>query len=151
MIISINFDYYFRGSISFTLVSDQICNIMIRAQLFVDYYIITYCDQAIDKRVFTQNFWHCIKQLVLKKIPKNRKVMSDDCLAFWESFSSRYNLTYEITSISGYSHCLTTTCAETAAVYTNNIVECFESRMKTYLVHDIMKLFIFKITLPFCI
>lgn len=62
------------------VVSEYVRNIMIRAQLFVNYYVITHVDQAIDKNVFTQNFWYCTTQLVLGKSPKNTKALPSDFL-----------------------------------------------------------------------
>ncbi|ORE13202.1 hypothetical protein BCV71DRAFT_279022, partial [Rhizopus microsporus] len=47
------------------IVSEHVRSIMMRAQLFTNYYVITHADQTIDKRVFTQDLWYCITQLVL--------------------------------------------------------------------------------------
>jgi hypothetical protein len=41
-------------------VSEHVRNVMIRAQLFVNYYIITHSNQTVDKKLFTQNFWYAI-------------------------------------------------------------------------------------------
>ncbi|KAI7905599.1 uncharacterized protein BX663DRAFT_583697, partial [Cokeromyces recurvatus] len=69
-----------------TAVSNDIRNIIIRAQLFVNYYIVIHASQVVDMKVFSQNFWYCIAQLVLKKNPKNVKALPEDCIACWESF-----------------------------------------------------------------
>lgn len=58
------------------IVSEHVRSIMMRAQLFTNYYVITHADQTIDKRVFTQDLWYCITQLVLSKSPKDTKALS---------------------------------------------------------------------------
>jgi hypothetical protein len=106
---------------------------MVRSQLFINYYIITYADKTIDKKLLTQNFWYSITQLVLKKNPKT-KHLSSDCLESWDSFAARHNVTYEmLPKVNGYSNYITTACLEMATTYTNNVVECFESRLKAYI------------------
>ena len=124
-------------------VCNHIRNIVIRAQLFVNYYIITHSENVVDKKVFSQNFWYCITQLVLKKKPTNIKVLPGDLKACWESFSARYSsIKYDMAPVSGYSHCLSAACVELATTYTNAIVECFESRVKSYMTFKISKLFV---------
>lgn len=110
-------------------VSEQVRNIMIRAQLFVNYYLISHSNnRAVDKKVFTQNFWYAITQLVLQKAP-NQKFLPSDCLESWNSFSSRFNVTYKMVPvINGYSHCVSAACIAMATTYSSNIVECFEAR-----------------------
>jgi hypothetical protein len=124
------------------IVSEHVRNIMIRAQIFVNYYVITHANQTVDKKVYTQNFWYCITQLVLKKVPKNTKALPNDCLSCWNSFSSRYQVTYDMTPVvNGYSNCVTAACVEMATIYTNMIVECFENRVIAFLVRGIRELF----------
>ncbi|CEP17758.1 hypothetical protein [Parasitella parasitica] len=122
-------------------VSEQVRNIMIRAQLFVNYYIISHSNSAVDKKVFTQNFWYAITQLVLQRAP-NQKSLPSDCLESWTSFSSRFNVTYTmVPKVEGYSHCVSAACVTTATTYNNNIVECFEARLKAYILYNIKKKF----------
>lgn len=122
-------------------VSEQVRNIMIRAQLFVNYYIISHSNRIVDKKVFSQNFWYAITQLVLRKTP-NQKFLPSDCLNSWNSFSSRFNVTYEmVPKIEGYSHCVSAACITMATTYNNNIVECFEARLKAYIFYNITKKF----------
>ncbi|PHZ18031.1 uncharacterized protein RHIMIDRAFT_255403, partial [Rhizopus microsporus ATCC 52813] len=40
-------------------------------------------------------------------------------------------------SVTGYSQCLTAVCVEVATYYHNMIVECFQSRLMTYLIRMI--------------
>lgn len=50
-------------------VSEQVRNIMIRAQLFVNYYTISHSNGIVDKKVFSRNFWYAITQSpVVKEI-----------------------------------------------------------------------------------
>lgn len=37
-------------------------------------------------------------------------------------------------SVNGYSQCVTASCVEMSTAYTNSIVECFEARLKAYIV-----------------
>lgn len=68
--------------------------------------------------------------------------MPDDCVQCWDSFRSRYNnITYCEKLTPGYSNCLTAACVELATVYTNAIVERFESKIKSYFTYRILKLF----------
>ncbi|KAI7899241.1 uncharacterized protein BX663DRAFT_441647 [Cokeromyces recurvatus] len=125
-----------------TAVSNEIRNIIIRAQLFVNYYIVIHASLVVDMKVFSQSFWYCIAQLVLKKNPENIKALPKDCIACWESFSTRYNsITYDMVPVNSYSHCLTAACVELVTTYTNAIVEVFESRVKSYMMYEISKLF----------
>lgn len=122
-------------------VSDQLRNIMIRAQLFVNYYIITHSNTVVDKKVFSQNFWYAVTQLVLK-IEPNAKHLPSDLLDSWRSFSSRFQVTYEMQpKVEGYSQCISAACVTMATAYCNNIVEVFESRLKAYILYNIMKNF----------
>lgn len=122
-------------------VSEHVRNIMIRSQLFVNYYIIINADQAIDDKVFSQNFWYAITQLVLKKKP-NSKHLPGNLMEHWNSFTSRFNVVYDMVPlVNGYSHCVTAACIEMATTYTNNIVESFETRVKAYMLYTISKLF----------
>lgn len=134
-------DYKDLMSTKIQTVSDQLRNIMIRAQLFVNYYIVTHSDNVVDKKVFSQIFWYAITQLVLQISP-NRKHMPSDCLESWRSFSSRFQVTYEmIPKVPGYSQCLSAACVTMATAYSNSIVEVFESRLKAHILYNIMKKF----------
>ncbi|CEG76552.1 hypothetical protein RMATCC62417_11437 [Rhizopus microsporus] len=116
-------------------VSKDIRNILIRVQLFVNYYIMNHNGLVVDKKVFTQNFWYSISQLALGKTPTNKKSLPDDIFSNWKSFSSRYKeIVYKMdSSVAGYSQCLTATCVEVATCYNNMTVECFQSRLMSYL------------------
>ncbi|CEG79169.1 hypothetical protein RMATCC62417_13666 [Rhizopus microsporus] len=120
-------------------VSKDIRNILIRAQLFVNYYIMNHNGLVVDKKVFTQNFWYSISQLVLGKTPTNKKSLPDDIFSSWGSFSSRYKeMVYKMDNpVAGYSQCLTAYCVEVVTCYNNMIVECFQSRLMSYLVRTI--------------
>lgn len=122
-------------------VSDQLRNIMIRAQLFVNYYIITHSNTVVDKKLFSQNFWYAVTQLVLDGKP-NAKHLPSDLLDSWRSFSSRFQVIYKMEpKIEGYSQCISAECVRMATIYCNNIVEVFESRVKAYILYNIMKKF----------
>lgn len=122
-------------------VCEQVRSIMLRAQLFVNYYIISHSRSVVDKKVFSQNFWYAITQLILKKTP-NQKFLPSDCLECWNSFSSRHNITYKMEpEVKGYSHCVSAACITTATTYNNNIVECFETRTKAFIKYNITKMF----------
>lgn len=115
---------------------------MIRAQLFVNYYVLTHADQTIDKRAFMQNFWYCMTQLVSSKSPKNTKALPSDILDCWNSFSSRYRVIYSMEEVvSGYSQCVTAACVEMSSMYTNSAVECFEESLLSYLLISVKELF----------
>ncbi|KAL0080026.1 CCHC-type zinc finger transcription factor [Phycomyces blakesleeanus] len=57
------------------------------------------------------------------KRTQSQKAMPSDCFTFWETFSSRYNVAYDMTPVSEYSHRPTAACIKTATVYTSNINE----------------------------
>ncbi|ORE03747.1 hypothetical protein BCV72DRAFT_181144, partial [Rhizopus microsporus var. microsporus] len=120
-------------------VSKDIMNILVRAQLFVDYYIMSHNGLIVDKKVFTQNFWYSISQLVLDKTPTNKKSLPDDIFSSWGNFSSRYKeIVYRMDNpVAGYSQCLTAACVEVATCYNDMIVECFQSRLMSHLVRTI--------------
>ncbi|KAI9275205.1 hypothetical protein EDC94DRAFT_667011, partial [Helicostylum pulchrum] len=99
--------------------SNHIRNILLRCQIFVNYYIIVNSNSAIDKRIFTQNFWYSICKLFLP----------DNIMTYWTSFKNRF----------GYSNCMTAACNEMSTVFTNMIVENFESRLTNYFLWSIQK------------
>jgi hypothetical protein len=123
---------------------EDIRNIIIRCQIFVNYYIICHSDEGVDNSFFKhQNCWYSISQLVIGKMPKNIKGLPQDLLESWRSFSGRYpkicyNMEYPIP---GYSHCLTAACVELGTIYTNMVAENFESRLTRYLIRSMKPLF----------
>ncbi|CEP08964.1 hypothetical protein [Parasitella parasitica] len=46
-----------------------------------------------------------------------------------------------VPKVEGYSHCVSAACVTTATTYNNNIVECFEARLKAYILYNIKKKF----------
>ncbi|RCH86758.1 hypothetical protein CU097_001351, partial [Rhizopus azygosporus] len=91
--------------------SKDIKNVLVRAQLFVNYYIMSHSGLVVDKKVFTQNFWYSISQLVLSKTSTNKKLLPDDIFNSCRSFSSRYKEIVMDSPVAGYSQCLTAACS----------------------------------------
>ncbi|RCH90129.1 hypothetical protein CU097_003497 [Rhizopus azygosporus] len=97
---------------------------------------------VVDKKVFTQDFWYSISQLILGKTPTNKKPFPADIFSSWNSFSSRYKgIVYKMDNpVAEYSQCLAAACVEVAARYNNMVAECFQSRLMLYLVRTIRAL-----------
>ncbi|KAI9256409.1 hypothetical protein EDC94DRAFT_565497 [Helicostylum pulchrum] len=122
--------------------SNHIRNILIRCQIFVNYYIIVNSNSAIDKRIFTQNFWYSICKLVLNQEVTNLKSLPDNIMTYWTSFKNIFGtIVYDVKMENGYSNCMTVACNKMSTVYTNMIVENFESRLTNYFLWSIQKEF----------
>ncbi|KAI7861232.1 hypothetical protein BDF14DRAFT_1910832 [Spinellus fusiger] len=122
--------------------SGKLQDVMVCTQIFVNYYILFQNEQPVDNKIYTQNFWYSVAQLVLNKTVTNRINMIHNLIVYWESFSVRYpQVIYDGHMDPGYSQCLSAACVEMATAYTNMVVECFESRVKNYLFYSVKILF----------
>ncbi|KAI7862865.1 hypothetical protein BDF14DRAFT_1735232, partial [Spinellus fusiger] len=107
----------YRGQLTNRIInmSSKLRDVMVRSQIFVSYYILCQNDQPVSNKIYTQNSWYSMAQLLFIK--------------------------YDGHMDPGYSQCLSAACVEMATAYTNMVVECFESRVKNYLFYSVKILF----------
>ncbi|KAF7721558.1 hypothetical protein EC973_004497 [Apophysomyces ossiformis] len=108
--------------------------VVFRAQIFVNGYIISSAGQEITAYVYTQSFWYSVCQVILdKKVSNKNSNMPSDLLGYWAQFRATYpSVIFSSQGFSGYSDALSAACKTLATCYTNNIVETFENRVVQY-------------------
>lgn len=122
--------------------------VVFRAQLVVNSFIIANCDQAIPSYVYTQNFWYSVCQCVMGiPISNQNSKFPLPFLAHWEWFSRLPKTTYPKGNVTGYSDSLSAACKTIATTYSNNIVENFDQRVQLYLQRRLKELFPVRMTL----
>ncbi|KAI7866515.1 hypothetical protein BDF14DRAFT_1694065, partial [Spinellus fusiger] len=134
----------YRGQLKNRIInmSSKLRDVMVRSQIFLNYYILCQNDQPVNNKIYTQISWYSVAQLVLNKTVTNRSSIIHNLFVFWENFSVRYpQVKYDGHTDPGYSRCLSAACVEMATAYTNMAVECFESRVKNYLFYSVKILF----------
>ncbi|RCH84655.1 hypothetical protein CU097_005445 [Rhizopus azygosporus] len=115
---------------------DLLVNVLFRAQLFVNAYIVNNKD-SIDLAVITQqNFWYAISQLIMGQKITNKAYISNSVALGFEDFkavhpSIVFFLKYN--PIKSYSDALSAACVVLATAYLNHIVENFQRRVLYYL------------------
>ncbi|KAI7870216.1 hypothetical protein BDF14DRAFT_156129 [Spinellus fusiger] len=53
--------------------SSKLRDVMVRSQFFVNYYILCQNDQPVNNKIYTQNFWYSVPQLVLNKTNQQKQ------------------------------------------------------------------------------
>ncbi|KAI7872037.1 hypothetical protein BDF14DRAFT_1717801, partial [Spinellus fusiger] len=89
-------------------------DVMICSQFFVNYYILCQNNQLIDNKIYAQNSWYSVTQMVLNKTVTNRSSTTHVLSVVWEKI---------------------------VTAYTNLVVECFESKVKNDLFYSVKILF----------
>ena len=121
--------------------SRYIRHVVIRAMLFTNYFILENIE-SLPGCIFQQNYWYAICQLVGGRRVTNNDVLPNNILPTWDTFRSLYsNAIHSETLPTGASQPLTAACVELATIYTNNIVENFESRLLRYLKYRLQNTF----------
>ena len=131
--------------------SIQIRDILVRAQLFLNFYVIKKANEVldsnnndlIDDKFFEQNILYVLCQLVLGKTPKKLDTLPREMYDDWRIFVEEHpEAIYTETLIPGASQCLTAACVETTTVYNNMITLILPERIKSYFFYKL------KIILP---
>ncbi|KAI8967153.1 hypothetical protein BDF20DRAFT_928839, partial [Mycotypha africana] len=136
-------------------------NLVLRAKLFVNYYVsknATLAEPKCIKCIFTQNFWYSMIQLVNGQRPKNSRLISQQLLSSFDSFKTTYpKIVFPVKLFPGLSQAITEACTEIATSYTNSIVENFEEKLLYFLIYKIQTAFVCmpwklvkKVTSDFC-
>lgn len=121
--------------------SRYIRQIMIRAMMFTNFYMINDVDDATNS-IFQQNYWYSVCQLVNGRKVTNGKMTPPAMMTKWTSFKNTYaNAVYNPNLPTGASSCLSSACVEAATIYTNHIVENFEIRLLKFLKYRLQNKF----------
>ncbi|GAA5794871.1 hypothetical protein HPULCUR_000219 [Helicostylum pulchrum] len=112
--------------------SRDVREIVFRAQLFVNYYIVRRSNQQenndLPRCIFRQQFCN--------NLPS-------DMLSVWDLFKAQHRtIMYNAVLRPGSSQCLTKACTELATSYHNRIVENFETRVIKFLTYKLQITFV---------
>ncbi|KAI7903269.1 uncharacterized protein BX663DRAFT_433818, partial [Cokeromyces recurvatus] len=122
---------------------NSIRQLIYRAKLFVNYYILQNLNEPAPRFIFKQQVWYTICQLVNNKRPTSSTVVSPNLLQQWDNFKRENpKACHAVALISGASQCLAEACTEVATSYQNAIVETFENRLIYYLRYKIQIMFV---------
>jgi hypothetical protein len=115
--------------------SSQVREIVIRVQIFVNYYIIhrVQDNQGIPTYVYSQNFFYSIAQLVTGfSITNSNSNMPSDIMVVWDEFVLKFPDARCLPNLTGYSDALSFECKKLETIYSNQIVENFELYIAKY-------------------
>lgn len=118
--------------------STQLCGfireVVTRAQVFVNAYVIENSERELPSYIFLQTFWYSVCQLILdKNISNTNTNFPEDLQPYWIRFRRDYpDIVYPLGSFSGYSDALAAACITLKTSYTNHVVENFYSRVSGY-------------------
>ncbi|ORE06611.1 hypothetical protein BCV72DRAFT_328462 [Rhizopus microsporus var. microsporus] len=111
-------------------------NVLFRAQLFVNAYIVNNKDSTDLAVITQQNFWYAISQLIMGQKITNRTYISNNVSLGFEDFKAVHPpivFSLKGNPIKGYSDALSAACIVLATAYLNHIVENFQRRVIYYL------------------
>ncbi|KAI8081857.1 uncharacterized protein B0P05DRAFT_611449 [Gilbertella persicaria] len=108
--------------------------IVFRAKLFVNWYLLKTPNESVFDGIFRQQFGYPVCQLVNNREPKNTKLLPQFFLQEWDNFKTENpNATFNEDSIGGASQCITEACKELATTYENAVVERLENILRRFL------------------
>jgi hypothetical protein len=114
--------------------SEDVRQLLFRAQMFVNYFIILHSNENIPGCNYRQSFWYSICQLVNNKRAKNSNVIPPGMLDDWNNFRRQYPaILYKVDLASGNTQCLSEACFQVLVTYLNAVAETFEQRVMSYL------------------
>ncbi|KAG2202838.1 hypothetical protein INT46_000497 [Mucor plumbeus] len=114
--------------------SEDVRQLLFRAQMFVNYFIILRSNENIPGCIYRQPFWYSICQLVNNRRVTNSNVLPLGMLDDWNNFRrQRPTIIYKVDLASGNSQCLSEACLQVSVTYLNTVVETFEQRVMSYL------------------
>lgn len=121
--------------------SSFIRQVVLRAQVFVNGYIIDHAQDPISPYIYSQQFWYSVCQLVMSREVTNTNTnLSTDIKDQWAEFIGRYpSATYPLSGFKGYSDALSSACQVLSTVYTNHMVENFELYFTKYCKHVLQR------------
>ena len=121
--------------------SEDVRQLLFRAQIFVNYYIILHSNENMPGCIYRQPFWYSICQLVNNKRVTNSNVIPPGMLDDWNNFRIQHpTILYKVNLASGNSQCLSKACLQVSITYLNAIVETFEQRVMSYLYYLIQNI-----------
>lgn len=121
------------------LCARYIRHLIVRARIFVNYFIITHTNSSNDNlmHIFKANFQSTCHG---KNNNKDVYTVPTDLVEARNSFKNRFsNMIYTKTLVNGYARSLSTACQEIATCYKNTIVETFVQRVHTFFIQYLFK------------
>ncbi|KAI8982220.1 hypothetical protein BDF20DRAFT_817930, partial [Mycotypha africana] len=116
--------------------------IVFRCQLFANAYLV-HNKNDIPSKVFTQQFWYSIAQLITGKKVNHKKALNDSIKTYFDDFKQKHpTIVISHGFTKGYSHYLKEAAKEISVSYTNSIIELFEKRMLKYLTYKLQNMFV---------
>jgi hypothetical protein len=124
--------------------SGFIRNVVFRAQIFINTYVIEHKEEYTHSSLFDNNFWYSICQMVMCKRVTNNTTISSEMATFFDDSKRRHpNIIYPLESnnITGYSDSLAAACELLKTTYLNHITEKFHIRIQYYLFLKFQRIF----------
>jgi hypothetical protein len=117
--------------------SELVRNVIYRAQLFVNLYLVKDQESSFINVITQQNFWYSVCQSVMGIPVRNESYKNHEIiLAFGEMKEKYSSIVYDFKSNPArdcYSDALSAACKTTATTYLNHIVENTRKRILYYL------------------
>jgi hypothetical protein len=123
--------------------SSLLREVLIKAQLFVNYCLIDNKELNTHNYLYQQSFWYSICQLIMKQSVTNKKNISNSFVLAFSDFSESYPTIFcpvKERKITGYSDSLFYACMTVATTYSNLITENFEHTVIKYIRHQYKKI-----------
>ena len=122
--------------------SEDVRQLLFRAQMFVSYFIILHSNENIPGCIYRQPFWYSICQLVNNRRVTNSNVLPPGMLDDWNNFRRQHpTILYKVDLASGNSQCLSEACLQVSVTYSNAVVETFEQRVMSYLYYLVQNIY----------
>lgn len=115
--------------------------IIFRAKVFINYYVLLNPTGQVASSIFKKNFWYSICQMINGQRITNQRDIPADLITTWDSFRTRHrNASVNITLLPGASQCISEACTEIETLYRNIIVETFEQKLLSFLCYKVQML-----------
>ncbi|KAI9257862.1 hypothetical protein EDC94DRAFT_179276 [Helicostylum pulchrum] len=123
-------------------ISPLIREVIVKTQLFMNYYIIINCREAILNRIFTENFWYNICLVIgCRMLPEDCQEKHSSVPNFvptYNDFLVQFPTSIKpIGAIRGYAQCLSAACVMISTTYTSYYVETYQGKFRKYLIYKL--------------
>ncbi|KAI8053639.1 hypothetical protein BDF21DRAFT_350039 [Thamnidium elegans] len=116
--------------------------IIVKTQLFVNYYIMVNCHQTIPNDIFTPKFWYRLCLVIgcrLAPTASQERYRSVPSLVdTYNDFLSLFPTSIKpIGTVRDYSQCLSAACITISSTYNNYYVETYKGKLQKYLIYKL--------------
>jgi hypothetical protein len=120
-------------------------NVLFRAQLFVNNYLINHYDSTVVPTfIYQQNLWHSVCQLIMNAHITNESYLSNAVVLGFSIFEQYYpSIIHSVKErhLREYSGCISDACRTLATMYLNRMTENFQSRVFYFLQQKIRAIY----------